>query len=120
MLSKWLSKKDIMAMTGVSRYMLDAAINAGNLRFQMMGKRMMFTLKDVEQWQNNTTNHIDCISEGKSTTHIYHSSRKLESVYSLENLLEEQEKTKLQRIASKGLQKFKKNLGFKHPENCPA
>ena len=107
MLSRWLSKKDIMAMTGVSRYMLDAAIRAGNLRFQMMGKRMMFTLRDVEQWQNNTTNHIDYTSAEKSSTHIYHSSDLTEQEYSLDALVKQRNEQKLKDLLLRKLQRSK-------------
>ena len=54
MLMKWMTKKEVMEATGISRYELDAAIKSGKLRYQMFKKRMKFTERDVELWQSNT------------------------------------------------------------------
>ena len=62
---KWMTKKEVMEATGISRYELNAAIESGKLRYQIFKKRMKFTERDVEQWQNDTICYTDYISEAK-------------------------------------------------------
>lgn len=107
MIMKWLSKKEVMEQTGVSRRDLDAAIKTGKLKFQVFNKRQKFTEADVELWQRNTVSLSDYISAEKSITHIYRSCPKQAQEYSLEKQLEEQQKRKLSIIASRELQKLK-------------
>ena len=85
---KWLTKKEVMELTGISRYELDAAIKSGKLRFQIFKKRMKFTERDVELWQSSTISHTDYISEEKSTTRTSRSYPKTEPEYSLEKVQE--------------------------------
>ena len=75
MLMKWMTKKEVMEATGISRYELDAAIKSGKLRYQMFKKRMKFTERDVELWQSNTISHTDYTNVEKSTTHTSRSWR---------------------------------------------
>ncbi len=86
---KWLTKKEVMEITGISRYELDAAIKSGKLRFQIFKKRMKFTERDVELWQSSTISHTDYINEEKSTTHTSRLSTKREPVYSFARVLAE-------------------------------
>ena len=86
---KWMTKKEVMEATGISRYELDAAIKSGKLRYQMFKKRMKFTERDVELWQSNTISHTDYTNVEKSTTHTSRSYPKQESEYNFENLLDE-------------------------------
>ena len=95
MLMKWLTKKDIMELTGISRRDLDSAIKSGKLKYQIFNKRLKFTERDVELWQSDTMSHTDYSNAVKSTTHISRSYPKPESEYSFEKLQEE--------IQSKGL-----------------
>ena len=83
---KWMTKKEVMELTGISRYELNAAIKSGKLRFQIFNKRMKFTEKDVEIWQNNTICHSDYINAVKSTTRTSRSSRVQASELTLESL----------------------------------
>ena len=105
---KWMTKKEVMELTGISRYELNAAIKSGKLRFQIFNKRMKFTEKDVEIWQNNTICHSDYINAVKSTTRTSRSYPKQESAPSLESRLAELKKAKQPNIASKGFQKLTK------------
>ena len=105
---KWMSKKEVMELTGISRYELNAAIKSGKLRFQIFNKRMKFTEKDVEIWQNNTICHSDYINAVKSTTRTSRSYPKQENASSFENLLEEWLKPMQPNIVSKGLRKSTK------------
>ena len=75
MLMKWMTKKEVMEATGISRYELDAAIKSGKLRYQMFKKRMKFTERDVELWQSSTISHTDYTTVEKSTPHTSRSWR---------------------------------------------
>lgn len=61
MITKWLTKTEVMKLVGISRYLLDKAIQSGQLKYQIINKSMLFTERDVEEWQTNT--HTDFISE---------------------------------------------------------
>ena len=108
MLMKWMTKKEVMEATGISRYELDAAINSGKLRYQLFKKRMKFTERDVELWQSSTISHTDYTSEAKSITHTSRSYPKQENASSFESLLEEWMNPMQSSIVSKGLRKSTK------------
>ena len=86
MITKWLTKTEVMKLVGSSRYLLDKAIQSGQRKYQIINKSMLFTERDVEEWQTNT--HTDFISEGITSTPISRSYPKPDNGYSFERVLD--------------------------------
>lgn len=100
MITKWLTKTEVVKLVGISRYLLDKAIQSGQLKYQIINKSMLFTERDVEEWQTNT--HTDFTSEGITSTPISRLLQKPDKGYSLGRLLEERQRAKQIAIALKG------------------
>ena len=85
-MSQTLSIKEACEYLGISRYTLNAEIDAGKMDFLQVGKRIRFTKEVLEKWLKNTTN-LSGFSKGeKSTIHTFQFRRKEQSTSSLENL----------------------------------
>lgn len=116
---KLMTAKEAQAYLEIGRYIFDAEVKKGNIAFRMAGKNKKFPRWVLDQWLNDTTNHIDCSKEEKPTTPTSRIYAK-DNAYSLEKLLELWTNKKPSTTASRGLPNSKRKLGSKLPANCPA
>lgn len=83
-----LNAKEAREYLGLSRYNFEKAVREGNIKFKLIGTKKFFPTWALEEWQNDTMNHTDCIKEVKRTTRISHIYQQTANAYNFAELQE--------------------------------
>ena len=108
-----LNSREAIEYLGCTEYSFEQEVKRGNISFKTVGRIRLFPVWALDKWLNDTQNHIDFSSEETSTTHTSRMSRKPESVYDLEKVLEEWQNKMPSSTASKGLQNYRRKISNK-------
>jgi hypothetical protein len=106
---KALTKTKAMQYLGIGRTVFDDELKAGRIQFIARAKRLLFPTWALDQWLNNTTNHIDCTKEAKRGMRTYHSSAQTECVFSLDALVAQAKEEKQKALLLKKSPAYKRN-----------